>query len=68
METIKPEDIPAWVQIQAGNELEELIRVIRFTPGQASGFLHSDFDANGLIWRWALKWASSLRGAEKESR
>lgn len=59
--SVMPEQTPelhepaAWIQIQAGNELRELVEIIR-TPGQASAFLHSSYDANGLIWRWFLKW------------
>lgn len=51
-----PEDVPAWLQIRAGHELAELVDVVRFAPGQPTGFLHSRFDAEQLLWRWALKW------------
>ncbi len=49
-------DVPAWLQIRAGSELDELVRLVRFAPGQATGFLHSEHDAAKLLWRWALKW------------
>jgi hypothetical protein len=55
-EATKPKDVPALVQIRGGHELAELVRLVRFTPGQASGFLHSEYDAEQLLWRWALKW------------
>lgn len=54
-DTLKPEDVPSWLQIKAGSELSELVRVVRFSPGQQTAFLHSDYDAAGLLWRWALK-------------
>lgn len=57
---LKPEDVPAWVQIQGGHELADLVRVIRFAPGQPTGFLHSEHDAEALLWRWALKWAPRM--------
>lgn len=50
--------VPAWFQIRVGSELDHLIEVIRFQsdPKAPSGYLHSTTYANGLIWRWALKW------------
>ena len=57
-----PDDVPAWVQIRAGSELSELIRLVRFAPGQPTGFFHSQHDAEGLVWRWLLKWAKAAAG------
>ena len=50
------DSVPAWLQTRAGSELDRLIHVVRLAPGQPTGFLHSNYDAAGLIWRWALKW------------
>jgi hypothetical protein len=41
--------------IQARSELNRLVDVVRCTPGQPSGFLHSAYDAAELLWKWALK-------------
>lgn len=54
------DDVPAWIQIQGGSELSRLVEVVRVTlrapNAESVKFLHSDFDAAGLLWRWALKW------------
>ena len=47
---------PGWVQIQAGHELAKIVSLARFTPGQASGFNWSQFEAEQQLWRWYLKW------------
>lgn len=46
-----------WIQIQAGSELSELVRLIRLgNVVEGAGFLHSDYSAQQLLWRWFLKW------------
>lgn len=57
---LKPDEVPAWVQTRAGSELDHLVSIIRFIPGESPTFFHSLYDARELLWKWALKWAFDM--------
>jgi hypothetical protein len=58
-EALTPETVAPWVQIRAGSELSELVRLIR-SKREPEAYFHSDYEASGLLWRWALKWARHM--------
>jgi hypothetical protein len=62
--TLSPEDVPPFVQIQAGHELQHLIDLIRLAP-EPPDYFHSRYDAQMLIWRWALKWAKPMTSRQQ---
>jgi len=46
--------------IQARAELNRLVELVRFTPGQSSGFMHSPFQSEEMLWKWAQKWGHDV--------
>lgn len=42
---------------RAAAELAKIIEIVRFTPGQASGYHLSAFQSSELILKWASKWS-----------
>lgn len=71
-ERVYPEPAP-WVQSRAGSQLAKLVANARFTPGQVSGFLLSQYDVEQQIWRWFLEWRQAsdwrpIESAPKDGR